>query len=296
MMAGGVLAQLAVEEIVFESLTDIGLTRKINQDSVGSLVTDGGLLLVVADGMGGHQGGETASRIAVESIVDTVRDSSAGPGEALLLAVEEANQRIYRESQRDDTLKGMGTTVVALFFQQDASLWVANVGDSRAYRCRRSKMERLTSDHSLVAEMQREGKLTEEEAFTHPKRNQLLRAVGIHQEVVVDISREDVLPGDVYMLCSDGLHGVLRDKELLEILELENRDKAASRFVRAAIERGGPDNVSVQVASVPGSFLDSAGFWARLLSREGSTAWKAAGAIFLGAILLGVALILWAEF
>lgn len=289
--------QLTGDEIAFESLTDVGRVREKNQDAVGSaLSSHGGLLLVVADGMGGHQGGETASRIAIESIVDTVKNSVGRPEETLRLAVEEANKRIYAQGQRDEALRGMGTTVVALFFQPDSSLWVANVGDSRAYRMRSSTLQKLTSDHSLVAEMQRQGKLTEEEAFVHPKRNQLLRAVGIKEQVIVDISQEEVLLGDVYLLCSDGLHGLLRDAELLEILESESGEKVSDRLVHAANERGGTDNISVQVARIPGADSDASRMRQGVGSHGPTTHGRRIRAVILVAILLAAGLTFWANF
>ena len=174
----------------------VGQVREVNQDAVGSVISRGdGLLLVVADGMGGHRGGETASRLAIEAICEVVGGSSDAPEHTLVRAVEEANRRVYETAQNDVSLTGMGTTGVALFIQPDASMWVANVGDSRAYRKRGGVFERLTSDHSLVAELQRRGEITEEEARVHPKRNQLLRAIGIDAQVEVDISREQVRPG-----------------------------------------------------------------------------------------------------
>ncbi len=290
------MAQLTTDEIAFESLTDVGRVRKTNQDAAGSVLSaHGGLLLVVADGMGGHQGGETASRIAIESILEVVKNSPDDPEDTLKLAVEEANKRIYARGQSDDALKGMGTTVVALFFQPDSSVWVANVGDSRAYRYRGSKLERLTSDHSVVAEMLRQGNLTEDEAFVHPARNQLLRAVGIEEQVAVDISREEVLPADVYLLCSDGLHGLLRDAELLQILKQKSEEKPSARLLQAANARGGSDNISVQVARIPGAGSGAPGIGSSFRSLGLTTPWKRAGAIFLGAILLAGGLIFWAS-
>jgi len=243
---------LRIETIDVASRTDVGRVREINQDAVASLVTRGNaLLLVVADGMGGHQGGEIASRLAIDAICEAIENSVDAPEDTLRRALRAANRRIYQAAQRDARLAGMGTTGVALFIQQDASVWVANVGDSRAYRKRGEAFESLTSDHSLVAELQRRGEITEDEARVHPKRNQLLRAIGIEERVEVDISRGEVQAGDIYLLCSDGLSGVLYDSEISEILGRQGCEGASEELLRVANERGGPDNITVQIASVP---------------------------------------------
>ena len=144
----------------------------------------------------------------------------------------------------------MGTTGVALLLEPDGRAWVANVGDSRAYRLRDGRLEQLTLDHSLVAELVRRGMLTAEEAQVHPRRNEVLRSLGVEAEVSVDVTAVDVQAGDQYLLCSDGLSGVVDDQEIAAVLIAEAPADAVRRLVDAANERGGPDNVTVLIARV----------------------------------------------
>ena len=234
------------------SLSDVGRRRASNQDACGGLVTSrGARLLVVADGMGGHAGGETASRVAVETVEEFVGCSAGDPAWLLRAALEAANRRIYEEARSDPSLSGMGTTGVALLFPSSGSAWVAHVGDSRAYRLRGGRFEQLTPDHSLVAELERRGMITAEEARVHPRRNEVLRCIGVDPEVDVDVAPVEVQPGDQYLLCSDGLCGVLTDAEMAAELVRAPPERAARRLVEAANERGGPDNITVQIACIP---------------------------------------------
>ena len=154
-------------------------------------------------------------------------------------------------AQEDPDLEGMGTTVVALCFGEGGEAWVAHVGDSRLYLLRDGSLDALTTDHSLVAEMQRDGFLSPEEAQVHPRRNELLRSLGAELDVEIDIERFEVEAGDCYLLCTDGLCGVLEDAEIQALLEDSVPEAAAELLVAAANERGGPDNVTVQIAHVP---------------------------------------------
>jgi len=234
------------------SLSDVGRRRASNQDACASALIDSGArLLVVADGMGGHAGGATASRLAVDTLVEVFEQSPDTPDATLRRAMEMANRRIYAEARRDASLSGMGTTGVALVFQPDGSAWVAHVGDSRAYRLRDGQLEQLTPDHSLVGELQRRGLITAEEAEIHPRRHEVLRSIGVESDVEVDVVALEVRPGDQYLLCSDGLCGVLRDAEIAAVLLREPPEAAARQLVDAANARGGPDNVTVQIARVP---------------------------------------------
>ena len=234
------------------SLSDVGRRRASNQDACGGLVTSrGARLLVVADGMGGHAGGETASRVAVETVEEFVGCSAGDPAWLLRAALEAANRRIYEEARSDPSLSGMGTTGVALLFPSSGSAWVAHVGDSRAYRLRGGRLEQLTPDHSLVAELERRGMITAAEARVHPRRNEVLRCIGVDPDVDVDVAPVDVQPGDQYLLCSDGLCGVLTDEEMAAELLCASPELAAGRLVDAANERGGPDNITVQIARIP---------------------------------------------
>ncbi|HEY5656476.1 MAG TPA: Stp1/IreP family PP2C-type Ser/Thr phosphatase [Myxococcota bacterium] len=246
------MTRIEPKAIETASLTDVGRRRASNQDAFGGLVTAAGArLLIVADGMGGHAGGATASRLAVEAIESFVEHSQGDPAALLRGALEEANRRVYAEARKDPDLSGMGTTGVALLFQPDGSAWVAHVGDSRAYRLRDGALEPLTADHSLVAELERGGMITAEEARVHPRRNEVLRCIGVDPEVDVDVAPVEIEPGDQYLLCSDGLSGVLCDDEIAAELLRSPPELAVRRLVEAANECGGPDNITVQIAHIP---------------------------------------------
>jgi protein phosphatase len=233
------------------SHTDVGRVRKVNQDRFAEFDDGrGSRLLVVADGMGGHRGGETASRLAVEAIGD-VFSSSGEPLEGMLrTAIETANERVYQSASADPKLAGMGTTVVALCLGEGGEAWVAHVGDSRLYLLRDGTLDALTADHSVVAEMQQQGFLSAEEAQAHPRRNELTRSVGVAGEVEVDVARIEVRPGDRFLLCSDGLCGYLGEVEIREVLERERPLDAARILVDHANAKGGHDNITVQVLAI----------------------------------------------
>jgi protein phosphatase len=208
--------------------------------------------MMVADGMGGHAGGATASRVAVETVSSVVASSQLAPDVTLRAALEAANRVVHDESQRNRSLAGMGTTGVAALFSADGVAFVANVGDSRAYRLRDGTFEQITLDHSLVAEMRRRGLITEEEALVHPRRNEVLRSLGVEPDVVVDLHQLDLQPGDLFLLCSDGLSGVVRDPEIADVVRREPPAQAVRTLVDFANSRGGPDNVTVQIARIAG--------------------------------------------
>ncbi len=236
------------------SHTDVGRLRSHNEDACGEFEDAAGRrLLVVADGMGGHKGGATASRMAVEIIGEQFQASSDEPADMLLAALEEANRRIYRTSRETDDLRGMGTTAVLALLDGPDAAWIAHVGDSRAYRLRAGRIEALTEDHSVVAEMQRRGLLSEEEAAVHPRRNEILRSVGVEPDVRADVLRVVLEPGDVLMLCSDGLCGQVGAEEMAAVLGEEPPERAVRRLVDRANELGGPDNITVQVAAIGAS-------------------------------------------
>jgi PPM family protein phosphatase len=237
--------------------TDVGLVRSENQD-FGIYTTPseereahpGGRLLVVADGMGGHRGGATASRIAGETVKAQYLGAEGDdiPG-ALRDSLTRANSRIFHEAQANPDLRGMGTTTSALVVR-DGNAWFGHVGDSRIYLVRGNEISQLTDDHSLVATMVREGLLTKVEAENHPRRNVLQRSMGVSEQVEIDVRGPFPLQeGDVFVLCSDGLHGVVKEDEIREVAGKPLRE-AADEFIRRAIERGAPDNVTVIVARV----------------------------------------------
>jgi protein phosphatase len=237
--------------------TDVGLVRSENQD-FGTYTTaeeekeshPGGRLLIVADGMGGHRGGATASRLAAETVkAQYLGSETADIPAALRESLIRANARIFSEAQSNPELRGMGTTTSALAVRGDKG-WLAHVGDSRIYLVRGEEIRQLTEDHSLVATMVREGLLTSAEAENHPRRNVLQRSMGVAEDVEVDVRGPiDVQPGDTFILCSDGLHGLVKEHELKEIAR-KPIEAAADEYLRKALERGAPDNVTVIVARV----------------------------------------------
>ncbi|HEX6641226.1 MAG TPA: Stp1/IreP family PP2C-type Ser/Thr phosphatase [Thermoanaerobaculia bacterium] len=237
--------------------TDVGLVRSENQDfgtyttpSEESSSHPGGRLLIVADGMGGHRGGATASRLAGETVKMQYLDSETSDvPTALRESLSRANARIFSEAQANPELRGMGTTTSVLAVR-DHHGWLAHVGDSRIYLVRDGQIKQLTDDHSLVATMVREGLLTSAEAETHPRRNVLQRSMGVAEDVEIDVRGPfELREGDTFILCSDGLHGVVKEHELLEI-SAGTIEEAADEFLRRALERGAPDNVTVIVARV----------------------------------------------
>lgn len=226
-----------------------GLLRERNEDFHGRTTTEeGALLVVVADGMGGHAAGDVASRMAVETVLEVAAFSTAAPEALLRKAIGEANRRVFERSCREPEMAGMGTTVVALLLCPEGNAWTAHVGDSRAYLQRSGRLEALTADHSVVAELQRRGLLSEEEAARDPRRSQLTRCVGLGSEVEVDVARLDARVGDRFLLCSDGLSGVVEAPRIAELLAETEVERAAQALVEAANERGGPDNVTVSLA------------------------------------------------
>lgn len=232
--------------------SDTGRVRPENQDYLDvSSPREGSTLLIVADGMGGHRGGATASRLAASEIARRYAESTApDPRLALLSSFLEANEVILAQSQQSQDLRGMGTTCSALLVIGNKA-FTAHVGDSRVYRIREGQIEQLTDDHSLVATMVREGLLTSEEAEVHPRRNVLQRSVGVASDLEVDVSDAfELREGDRFLLCSDGLHGLVKPEELTAEIGAHPPAEAVQRLVDMALERGAPDNVTAIVAEV----------------------------------------------
>jgi len=220
--------------------TDTGRQRRDNEDSAFARAP----VFVVADGMGGAQAGEVASRIAVEAFEQGLPDSGS-PEERLAARVREANQQIYERSRADRGRAGMGTTLTAAYVDY-THVAIAHVGDSRAYLFRDGTLQRLTQDHSLVDELVRRGKLTEEQAAEHPQRSIITRALGPEPDVEVDTWTYPARAGDVVLLCSDGLTSMISEERVKAVLvEHENLDEAADELIREANEAGGRDNITV---------------------------------------------------
>jgi len=237
-----------VPGLAFALQTHPGRKRPKNEDAVGHALTPWGGVFVVADGMGGHRTGEVAARLAVETILESLKEAEPSP-KALLEAFEGANARIYAEAQRPEN-RGMGTTATCLLLDLPYAL-IAHVGDSRAYLLRGEELSLLTEDHSWVAERVRQGLLSPEEARTHRWRNVITNALGSFPQARVDLLGLKLLPEDTFLLCTDGLSGVLEDRTLKEVLKNFPPEEAARRLVELANEWGGPDNVSAIVVRLP---------------------------------------------
>ncbi len=241
--------------ITFSQLSDVGLLRSENQDSFGKFPPDSsdlysqGLLFIIADGMGGHRGGQQASNMAVTTVSKFYfENGDMEIPQRLLQGFQEANQKIHQFAQSNAEFLGMGTTCTCLALKNNRG-YIAHVGDSRAYRIHRAGIDQLTSDHSQVAELQRQGILTEKEARQHPQRNLLNRALGARPAVEADSFEFAISPGDHFLLCSDGLTRV-EDETLKELVLTNTPDKACHKLVQLANEMGGEDNVTVQVIRV----------------------------------------------
>ncbi len=251
------------KRVRFSGGTNVGRKREMNEDSIHVPVDQ--RLAIVADGMGGHSSGEVASRLAVDVLVDYFmqtaeqqtltwpfkvdRDLRADVNR-MITGIKIANVEIWERAQRESRMKGMGTTVVALYFLDDAIV-IAHVGDSRCYRLRGQELVQLTEDHSLINDYIKMKRMTAEEAENWPHKNVVVRALGMKEAVQVDIHSESPRVGDCYILCSDGLSGMISDAQIAHIASSErDLDRAVERMIDGANEEGGIDNISVVLARV----------------------------------------------
>ena len=233
------------------SVTDIGRKRQLNQDYVFSSAKPLGNmpnLFIVADGMGGHNAGDYASKCTTETVVGEIRNSfEKNPTIIIQKAIQVANKKIREAAAKDENLLGMGTTlVVATIIGK--YLQVANIGDSRLYIIGKRGIRQITKDHSLVEEMIRLGGLAREDARLHPDKNIITRAIGAKDEVEADFFTEELDEDDIILMCSDGLSNMLEDKEIEKIVKdeaLEELIQKGDALVRAANENGGKDNIAV---------------------------------------------------
>lgn len=243
-------------------ITDIGRKRQKNEDSY--LVNDKIQLYVVADGMGGHAGGEFASKIAVSTVEEIIKGNDApveikqsyfqGKSQEseegkLKRAITQAGSKIVQRAIEDPDLRGMGTTATVLYFD-DSKAYVAHVGDSRAYCVRNAEIIQITEDHSLVNEQLKSGLITEQEAKTHQLKNIITRSVGVQEEVEVDTIVWGVMTEDSYLLCSDGLSNMIQNHEILAYINRYPTEEAARKMVDLANERGGDDNITLILVKV----------------------------------------------
>lgn len=223
------------------ALTDDGRVRDQNEDAIwpepGSGESTGPLLVAVADGMGGHAGGEIASRTAI--------DTAVGVGGTAALRIQAANLAVLDDANRRPRLAGMGTTLTLAVIGPDGRVDLGHVGDSRAYLFRAGALKRVTTDHSYVSEMMAAGRLTPEEAAVHPYRSVVTRAIGLEPAVDVDTFELELMPGDRLLICSDGLSSLIDDAAIAEVLKDSDPAAAARSLVEAANRAGGDDNISV---------------------------------------------------
>ncbi len=228
-------------------LTDVGKSRSLNEDFASYIEKDDYGIYVVADGMGGHNAGEVASRMASVGIVEYVYNhfNDIDKNKLLRRAVKKVNIDIFNNSRESERLNGMGTTITACMTFED-KIQIANVGDSSCFGIKNNYIVKLTKDHSLVQELLDAGSISEQQASKHPKKNIITRAVGTSSHVDVDIFQMDKDEFDIYMLCTDGLTNELSKKEILEIVhKSSDLDEACNKLVELAKYRGGKDNITV---------------------------------------------------
>ena len=242
--------------IEVSSQSDIGCVRQNNEDSFGYWEPEDdqqfvrkGRLAIVADGMGGYEGGQEASRLAVETVMAVYRDFGGDdPQAALIEGLQAAHEQIRRYSFAHPELRGMGTTCTAAAIVQEA-LYYVHVGDTRLYLIRDGQITRVTRDHSYVGRLVEAGMISAEEAEHHPQRNILTAALGTNPDLVMDSPgrSEPLRPEDVLLICSDGLWGLVRDAEILGAVENKSAEQAGRELIEMARERGGPDNITVEI-------------------------------------------------
>lgn len=237
----------------FTSASDIGLVRSENQDNIHVSEIDGSILAVLCDGMGGERSGREASEIAVNTMVSTFRELYEDENETekdirnmLLLSVFAANSAVYETANDNPEKMGMGTTCVAAFVT-DEIIHVVNVGDSRAYIYDSSEIKQLTNDHTVVNKLISQGKITPEEAKSHPYRNMLLKAIGVEPYVIPDYFKVEISENFRLLLCSDGLSGFCSSEEIENVLKNNSFENLSDEFIKLAISKGGRDNITVAV-------------------------------------------------
>lgn len=239
------------------SSTDVGKVREQNQDSIGYLNSLNGDIFVVCDGMGGHAGGETASSTAVDSIMEYMNSKAfTDIKEAMADAIKFAHEKVRQKAEQMPELKGMGTTVVMLVIKEDKA-YIAHVGDSRIYFLSDNKLYRLTKDQSYVQMLIDKGIITEEESESHPRKSELLQAIGTKPTVEPDVTQDAILPknGDIFMLCSDGLSGMVNDLTIQATIKNNEKtiQERGDELLQLALNAGARDNVSIQLIQISNS-------------------------------------------
>lgn len=229
----------------YSVITDMGRKRQSNQDSYYV----GGNWCIVADGMGGHNGGEVASKYAIEIIKSNLAQQSFGIDALIKNAIIEANKALYNMSVSNPALEGMGTTAVLCYFEGDIA-YIAHVGDSRAYHLSKEGLKQLTNDHSIVQQLIESGTITPKEAKTHPQKNLITRAIGTDSTIDVDICTVELCKGDYILLCTDGLTAFVSDSEIEDAVKTFEPDDAVSKLVNTANNNGGADNITIVLIKV----------------------------------------------
>jgi serine/threonine protein phosphatase PrpC len=235
-----------------KSLTNVGKVRSANEDNLGEAKTPNGDLFVVCDGMGGHVGGAQASSIAVNSIIQYFqREVYDNVIQAIDHALSFANEQIYASALNNPDLKGMGTTAVILLVR-DEECFIGHVGDSRIYLRSNGKLNRITKDHSFVQTLVDSGVIDDEDAESHPNKNQILQALGIAPSVKATICQSPILPkaGDMFLLCSDGLNGMVNDRDIERIMQEDNLMVTSENLITAALNGGGHDNITASLVLI----------------------------------------------
>ena len=245
-----------------KSLTNVGKVRSANEDNLGEALTPNGHLFVVCDGMGGHVGGAQASTIAVNSIIEYFqREVYDNVIQAIDHALSFANEQIYASALSNPSLKGMGTTAVVLLVRGE-ECFIGHVGDSRIYLRSNEKLNRITKDHSFVQTLVDSGVIDDEDAENHPNKNQILQALGIAPSVKATISQSPILPkaGDMFLLCSDGLNGMVKDRDIERIMQEDNLMVTSENLITAALNGGGHDNITASLVLIEESAHSSSRF------------------------------------
>lgn len=229
-------------------LSDIGNTRDVNEDYVGFFSNEQVSIYIVADGMGGHNAGNVASKIAVESCIEYVKnlEDLSNLEEEFRNAIYYANKVVYEKSISSNNLNGMGTTITACLIKDNNAI-IANVGDSSCYIIRNNSIKKVTKDHSLVQELVDDGSISEEEALKHPNKNIITRALGTKESVEVDIYIIELDSKIKFLLCTDGLTNEISKEEIYDIIINNNNEDASKHLVELSKEKGGRDNISVIV-------------------------------------------------
>jgi len=242
-------------EFKYHADSNVGKKRTINEDAFSQIETKYGNVFMVCDGMGGHAAGERASEIAISVISEYLESSNSDDfSKEIDQAIQFANKSIWEEASQDLSLKGMGTTCVVLYLTNKGEIFIGHVGDSRCYSyTHKEGLSVLTKDHSQVQFLIEIGEVKEEEAFDHPKKNIILKALGISESVTPEVTEHPVIPDKetIYLLCSDGLNDMLRNKEIQALLEFNaSSEKMVNDLIEGALEKGGKDNVTVGVLKI----------------------------------------------